>query len=306
VVEIVFATLAIFLLIFIGTALLRSGWLARPFWNEAEKLIYYLLFPALLLSSTASARLDNLELLPMAGAILGALLLATLSLLALRPLLGIGGPAFTSLYQGVIRMNTYLSFAVGFAVAGQAGVEATAVTVAIFVPVANLLCVTVLVLHGAGGTAGSALWRTLKAVATNPLIVSILIGIVLNLSGIGLPPVIGPMLETLGRAAIAIGLLTVGAGLDFRAARASGGTVALAAALKLAAMPALAYGLCRLCGVEGVALVAVVALNAMPTSPASYILARQLGGDAPLMASIVTVETALAMASLPLVLGLVV
>jgi len=304
VLAIVFATLAIFLLIFVGTGLLRSGWLSRGFWNDAEKLIYFVLFPALLLSSTASASLDSLELLPMAGAIVGTQLAATLGLLVLRPALGIGGAAFTSVYQGVIRMNTYLAFAVGLAVAGQPGVEATAVSVAIFVPVANLLCVTILVRYGEGQRRDSALWRTAKAIVTNPLIVSILIGMALNLGGIGLPPVIGPMLESLGRAAIALGLLAVGAGLDFRAARASGGTVALTTILKLAAMPALAYGLARLCGVDGVALVAIVALNAMPTSAASFILARQLGGDAPLMASIVTVQTAVAMASLPLVLGL--
>jgi predicted permease len=240
----------------------------------------------------------------MAGAVVATLLLASAALLGLRPLLRLGGPAFTSLYQGVIRMNTYLAFGVALAIAGQPGVEATAVAVAVFVPTANLLCVTILVRYGAGGTGGGALWRTLKAIATNPLIVSILIGIALNLSGLGLPPVVGPMLETLGRAAIALGLLAVGAGLDFRAARASGGLVALATVLKLAAMPALAYGLARLCGVEGVGLIAIVALNAMPTAAAAFILARQLGGDAPLMASIITVETACAMASLPLVLGL--
>jgi hypothetical protein len=304
VLEIVFATLAIFLLIFIGSLLLRSGWLARPFWNEAEKLIYYLLFPALLLSSTARAELTGLAVLPMAGAIVGTLLLATLTLLAMRSLLRLGGPAFTSLYQGVIRMNTYLAFAVAFAIAGQSGVEATAVAVAVFVPTANLLCVTVLVRFGKSAANGSALWRTLRAVATNPLIIAILLGVALNLSGLGLPPVIGPMLEILGRAAIALGLLAVGAGLDFRAARSGGGIVLLATLLKLAAMPALAYGLARLLGLDGTALLAIVALNAMPTAAAAYILARQLGGDAPLMASIVTVETACAMATLPLVLGL--
>lgn len=302
--EIVFATLAVFLLIFVGSALFRSGWLGRPFWNEAEKLIYYVLFPALLLSSVASARLEGLAVGAMAGAVVATLLAATLVLLCLRPLLRIPGPAFTSLYQGVIRMNTYLAFGVVLAIAGQAGVEATAVAVAVFVPIANLLCVTVLVRYGEGGT-GGALWRTAKAIISNPLIVSILIGIALNLSGLGLPPVIGPMLETLGRAAIALGLLAVGAGLDFQAARASSGFVALATLLKLAAMPGLAFGLSLLFGVEGIGLLAIVALNAMPTSAAAYILARQLGGDASLMASIITVETACAMASLPLVLGLV-
>ena len=302
--EIVFATLAVFLLIFVGTLLARSSWLGPPFWREAEKLIYFVLFPALLVSSTASANLSGLTLLPMAGALVGTQLLATLALLLIRRPLGLDGPAFTSLYQGVIRMNTYLAFGVAFATAGQAGVEAASVAVAIFIPVANLLCVTILVRYGKSEPGGSALWRTLKAVVTNPLILSILLGLALNVSGLGLPPVIGPMLETLGRAAIALGLLAVGAGLDLRAARGSGGIVLLATVLKLAAMPALAFGLSRLLGLDGAALLAVVTLNAMPTSAASYILARQLGGDATLMASIVTVETAVSMASLPLVLGL--
>ena len=302
--EVVYATLATFLLIFVGTAAARSGWLGPPFWAQAEKLIYYLLFPSLLLSSTASANLKSLDLLPMAGAIVATFAVATLALLLLKAPLRIGGPAFTSLYQGVIRMNTYLAFAIGFALAGQPGVEATAIAVAIFVPIANLLCVAVLVRHGTSEAEGSAFGRTAKAIVTNPLIVSILIGLLLNVSGLGLPPVIGPMLETLGRAAIALGLLAVGAGLDFRAARASGGTVLLATVFKLAVMPGLAYGLSRLLGVDGPALLAVVILNAMPTSSSAYILARQLGGDGPLMASIVTVQTALSMASLPLVLGL--
>lgn len=305
--EIVFATLAIFLLIFIGAATLKSGWLGRGFWNEAEKLIYYLLFPALLLRSVAEAELAGLEILPMAGTVVGTMIVATAALLAAKPFVTLPGPAFASLYQGVIRMNTYLAFAVAFAIAGRVGVEATAVAVAIFVPVANLLCVTILVRYGdqPAGRGGNALLRTLKAIATNPLILAILAGIVLNLTGIGLPPVIGPMLEILGRAALGLGLLAVGAGLDFRAALSSGKVVLLATGLKLVVMPALAFGLAWLLGLDGPGLLAVVLLNAMPTAGAAYILARQLGGDAPLMASIITLQTAGAMASLPIVLGLI-
>jgi predicted permease len=46
--------------------------------------------------------------------------------------------------------------------------------------------------------------------------------------------------------------------------------------------------------------------NGSPTSAASYILARQLGGDAPLMAGIITVQTALAMITLPVLLTILV
>lgn len=301
--DVILATLPIFLLIFVGTAAYRSGFLGQGFWRETEKLIYFVLFPCLLLASVARARLGELDILPMAGAVLGAMLAMTLLLLATRPLLRLSGPSFTSLYQGVIRMNTYLAFAVAAGIGGQPAVEATAVAVAIFVPLANVLCVTILVRY-AGSGGGGAIGRTLVAVAKNPLILSILAGIALNLTGLGLPPVVGPMLDILGDAALGLGLIAVGAGLDFRAARSSGGTVLLASALKLAVMPALAWGLCALFGVTGPGALAVVLLNAMPTAGAAYILARQLGGDAPLVASIITVETALAMATLPVVLAL--
>lgn len=305
--DIVLATLPIFLLIFLGTALTRGKILSGPFWGEAERLIYYILFPCLLLSSVAKAELGGLDIGPMAGVVIGSMAIATAALLALRRHLAPDGPAFTSLYQGVIRMNTYLGFAVAFAIGGQAAVEATAVAVAIFVPTANLLCVTILVTYGAqaktGG--GSMLAKTLLAIARNPLILSILGGIALNLTGVGLPPVAGPMLEILGRAALGLGLLAVGAGLELKALRVAGPTVLLAALLKLAVMPALALGLTLLFGLGGPAALAVVLLNALPTAGAAYILARQLGGDAALMAAIITVQTGLAMVSLPLVLALV-
>lgn len=303
--DVILATLPIFLLIFVGTVALRSGFLGQGFWRECEKLIYFVLFPCLLLGSVARARLGELEILPMAGVILGAMLAMTLLMLALRPQLGVANAAFTSMYQGVIRMNTYLAFAVAAGIGGQPAVEATAVAVAIFVPVANVLCVTILVRYAASG-GKATVGRTLLAVAKNPLILSILGGILLNLTGIGLPPVIGPMLDILGDAALGLGLIAVGAGLDFATARSSGRAVLLTSALKLVVMPALAWGLCRLLGLEGPGALAVILLNAMPTAGAAYILARQLGGDAPLMASIITVETALGMASLPLVLALTV
>lgn len=301
--QVVLAVLPTFLLILAGSLAFRSSFLGRTFWIEAERLIYFVLFPALLANSVAKADLGGLEVERMAGAVAGTMLLATVTLLSLRPLLRIDGPGFTSVYQGVIRMNTYLAFAVALGAGGQAAVQATAVAVAVFVPLANLLCVSVLVRYAGAGPA--SLRRALFAIAKNPLILAILAGAALNLGGIGAPPVIGPMLEILGTAALALGLLAVGAGLDFSTVRRSSRVVAGATLLKLIAMPLLAFALTRLLGLTGWGAFAVVLLNAMPTAGAAYILARQLGGNASLMASIITVQTGCSLISLPLILALV-
>ena len=131
-----------------------------------------------------------------------------------------------------------------------------------------------------------------------------LLGILLNLTGIGLPPVIAPMLDILGRAALAFGLLLVGTGLTLGAINTSRAMIARTTGLKLVVLPALVALTCGAFGVGGLAATIAVLFGGMPTATNAYILARQLGGDAELTAGIITVQTALSMISLPILLSL--
>ena len=295
---IVLATVPIFLVIFLGAGLKTWRLLPEAFWTPAERLVYTVLLPALLISTLASADLSGLDVGAMAGVIAAALLIMTGILLGLRPALAKSGPAFASLFQGATRMNTYIGLSVAFAVHNTSGLAAAAVAVAVIVPLGNLLGVAMLARFGSSGTPSFAAAAGL--ILRNPLIAACLIGIVMNVSGIGLPLVIGPLLDILARGA----LLAVGAGLDLRAARAGGRSLAAATGLKLLVLPGITAAGCWLLGVSPIAAFVAVLFNGSPTSAASYILVRQLGGDAPLMAGIITVQTALAMVTLPLVLTL--
>ena len=297
---IVLAIAPVFLLIFLGYAIRARHLLADGFWEPAERLIYVVLFPALLVATLASAELADLDIAPMAGALVAAIAALVAILLLLRPLLSLSGPAYTSVFQGVVRQNTYIGLAVAFAVFAEQGLAAAAVAVAVIVPLVNLLSVTVLARFGTGGQAS---WQgAARQVARNPLIIACAVGILLNVTGIGLPPVVGPLLEILGRAALPLGLMAVGAGLDLTAARTAGPPVAVAVGLRLIALPAVTVLACQLLDVGPVAAFVAILFNATPASPSSYILARLLGGDARLMAGIVTVQTALSLVTLPLVL----
>ena len=61
--------------------------------------------------------------------------------------------------------------------------------------------------------------------------------------------------------------------------------------LKLLMMPAATAAFCWAFGVEGLTAAAAVLFTSVPTSASSYVLARQLGGDAPLMAALITITT---------------
>ena len=121
-----------------------------------------------------------------------------------------------------------------------------------------------------------------------------------NASGFGVPAPFESVLKLLSGAAPPVGLLCVGAGLDLAVVRTGRFRVALCCALKLAAMPAIALGLAWTLGLSDGAAKALVTFHALPTAPAAYILARQLGGDALLMAGMLTAQTALAVVTLPL------
>lgn len=288
----------VFAMILLGFGL---RWLRFPgdgFWPEAERFTYFILFPALLVRQLALARLTDYAVGPVALIIVLLLAIMTAVLYALRPWLRVNGPAFTSVYQGTVRFNTYVGLSVVLAVFQAEGGTAAALVMAVMIPLLNVLCVLVLSAHAEGG---ATVGGVLRGLLTNPLILACLLGIGLNVTGIGLPWGSAAVLEILARAALPLGLLAVGAGLRLDAL-AQPRVLIATSGLKLLAMPALAGLLCWLMQPGVLETQVLVTFAALPSASAAYILARQLGGDAPLIAAILTVETVLALVTLPLVL----
>lgn len=300
----------IFLLIGLGWAARAKGYLTEAFWFPAERLTYFVLFPALLVANLAEARLDGLPVGGILaahglGTIVAATLAAALCAFAHRPPLNLDGPGASSLFQGIVRPNTFVGFALAAGLFGPPGVTLTALCVTVVLPLVNLLSVLA-VLKGAHAKAGSSLTlrNTLIPVATNPIILACAAGMALNLGGIGLPPVIGPLLKILGQASLALGLLAVGAGLDVGAIRRAGPVVALAILGRLVMVPALVFAIAWAMGVRDLALAVCVIYGGLPVAPNAYVLARQLGGDAKLMAAVITMTTLAAAPSLAVLLML--
>ncbi len=290
----------VFLLIALGWLLRARGFLGAPFWLGAERLVYWILFPALLLLTTASSDLTGLRSLPLAGALVAAILLTAGLAFALRGRLGLDGASFTSVFQGAIRNNTYVGLAGAGALYGAAGLAVMGIVVFVVVTLVNVLSVIVLLSHRGRGM---RVLDLLVSVASNPLILACVGGFALNATGLGLPALAGAMLDILGRAALTLALLCVGAGLDFGRLGRSPPAALAASALKLVVMPVATWGFCRMFGVEGVSAATALLFTAAPISASSYVLARQLGGDAPLMAGLITLSTILAALSMPLALA---
>lgn len=301
------ALLPVFLIIALGTVLRLTLLPERAAWDSFERLTFYVLFPALLFVTTATADLSELPVPGVGGALFGAIMMMTVLLIALRkPLqdaLDMDGPAFTSLFQGATRWNTYVALAIAGGLYGALGLALVSVAIVAMVPVLNFICVVVLARYAAQEIPDAR--KTAGMVLRNPLIWSVLAGIAMNAAGVPLPRIAIEFLEILGRAALTLGLLSVGAGLDLDKLWRPRASVVTAVFLKLAVMPMITLGLALWFGLGGPALAVVAIASSVPSAPGAYILARQMGGDAPLYAHILTMQTVFALVTIPVVLAFV-
>jgi malonate transporter len=163
----------------------------------------------------------------------------------------------------------------------------------------------VAVLAHYASTEKQSLRTIVMTVLRNPLIWACAIGLAINLIHLPLPKLWHQVADALGSSSLAIGLLVTGAGLQLEGFLRPSLAAALGVTFKLILMPAIAIALALMFGLTGVNLVIVAACSAVPTSPSAYVLARQMGGDAPLLAQIITLQTILAAVTMPIAIALV-
>lgn len=293
----------VFVLIALGAVLRRRSLLDASGWAALERLTYFVLFPPLLFMSIAGGSFAGGEALRLGMAMGVSVLTMAAVMLAARPLLPISGPQFSSVFQAGIRWNGYIALGVISGLHGEAGVGLAAVGFAVLVPINNLL--SVFVLSRYAGSTPAPMRQIAVSVATNPLILSTVAASLVVASGLGVSPVIADTLNLLGDATIALGLICVGAALDFGSLHGTKLALGIGVAGRLLVMPAIAAGLGIAFGLSDIAFsIALICVTA-PVATSAYILARQLGGDATLMASLISVTTLLSLLSLPATLLLI-
>jgi hypothetical protein len=304
---VVIALVPIFLLIVMGFALRRWLIAEDAHWVGVELLLYYVMFPVLLIGTMAHADLVRVPVLAVGGTMLASVLTVSALCFALKPLLerwfGSDGPAFSSFFQGATRWQTFIALPLAGNLYGDHGLALASVALVAMTPMLNVLSVSVIVRYA---TTARTDWRTvLVAVVRNPLIWACAVGAALNPVNAYIPQPIDVLIDALGRSSLALGLLIVGAGLRIDQLARLRALTLPSALLKLVVMPAIATAIAVACGLSGANLTVIMCCMAVPVASNSYVLARQLGGDAPLMAQIIMIQTVLAAVTLPVAISLV-
>ncbi|WP_026612480.1 AEC family transporter [Ensifer aridi] len=294
--------LPVFLLVILGVALRRTTLVDQGLWIGLEQFGYYLLFPALLFSTLAKADFTGMKADATAIATIGSVTLMSAALLSSWPLLrgsGVSGATFTSIFQTATRWNAFIALAVAQKLYGAIGLSLTALVMTLIIIPINFYNVAVLVWFG-GGSRGVGFF--FLKIATNPLIISSAVGILFNLTGLQLYAPVMTAIDMLATASLSLGLIMVGAGLKIADALKPSMPALLAVALKLLVMPMFMVGGSALLGIRGDALLVIAVGAAVPTAMNGYLLAKQMGGDAELYASVATIQTGVSFFTIPLVL----
>jgi malonate transporter and related proteins len=301
------ALLPVFLAILAGCLLRYTLLPDEAHWVGLERLTYYVLTPALIIEALATADLGRIPALGVGAALFIATIIMSALLIVGQPMLmqrlRINGPSFTSVFQGATRWNSMVAIAVAGSLYGDIGIALIAVAMVAMIPILNIVNVWILARNATAMPL--ALKDLAKAIAGNPMIWSCAAGGALCVLQLPIPQPVHGFADMLGRAAIALGLLTAGSGLEIHELYRPRPAALVTTALKLALMPAFAIAFGLAFRLSGASLAVVAAAAAVPTASNAYVLARQMGGDAPLVAQILTLQTIVAVVTMPLILSLV-
>ena len=281
-----------FCLILLGFGLRRWMSLGDHFWVGVEKLVYFILFPALLLNAILKTRLDLWAAMPLLVTALGAMLGGMVISFLARPIFSVQPMVFASIFQCGYRFNSYIGLAAAGLLFGTPGIAALGLIIGVAVPFANLSSVWMLARHGETGV-----WRE---IGRNPLIWATLAGLILNLAGFEPPQPLGIFLGRLADATVALGLLTVGAALRLQGQAGVLGASIYLSVVKLMALPLLAVIIGKAVGLTGIYYGVAILFASLPTASSAYILAMRMGGDGRSVAWIISATTLASMLTMPL------
>ena len=293
--------LPIFLVIILGKIIQLTVVRDAEVWTGINKISYWVLFPAFLFTETSKLDLSDPNILRYSISLILAYFAAMILAYSVGKIAGQSNPSLTSIIQGAGRHNTFIGLAVTGQLFGITGTSIGTVATAALVPLSNVVAV---IMMGVMLNKEAGKRKLLLDLVRNPIILSIAAGMAFSRIGISPDIVVFQFTELIGRATLPTLLLVIGANLRFTSFNAHFQPLLISTISKMVVFPMAAFLACRLFALTPEITVIAVIFATCPTSPASFPLARQMGGDAPLMANIISLQTAVSVIAIPVAIAL--
>ena len=298
----------VFILIILGNILRRIGVPDLSFWDVNDKLVYWVLIPALLFHHISQINLSSSMFYSYGVVILSGLFIVTIVAITLGKLLGYSPESWSSILQGAARHNAFIALAIAGSLFGDAGLAVGAVFMLLYVPSINIVVISIMVsnLNQPSQTdSKKGILNIFVELIKNPFILAMIAGLIFSLIDSEKIVIINETSGLLGSAALPIMLLTIGAKIKVRDLALKITPILISNSLKLIAFPVIAYFVAKFMGLSQLEVIVAVIFASVPTAASSHALAKQFGGDAQLMTSIITTQVALSFITIPVILAVI-
>jgi len=292
------------LIILLGVFLRRSGFMPERKAIWASNLTYWIALPALLFLETARAQLQVAAHFDAVLTVLGGMAACILVGYATGLLLRLPASSMGALVQAGFRGNlAFIGIPVvmySMAAGNTTGVTLCILLIAIAIPIYNIVAVLVLV-AGQHRFSLRMLGAAARQIATNPLVIACLAGVGVAAFHLPIPTAVERTVDSLGRMATPLPLLSIGVTLDFRKIQGLLAPVLAATLIKIAVSPLAGVALGWVLGLTREEMHVSLLLLATPTAAASFVMAENMGNDAQLTAASIVLSTVLSLGPLLIV-----
>lgn len=170
------------------------------------------------------------------------------------------------------------------------------------VPLYNIAAVTILSFTGPGedGLSRASLKKSIRGIYTNPIIIGIILGMAVSVSGLHFPVILEKSLDSVSSLATPLALIGLGAGFEGRKALKEIKPTVVCTVVKLLIQPLLFLPLAAYMGFRDEKMVAILIMLGAPTTVSCYIMAKNMGHEGTLTSSVVVATTFLSSVTITL------
>jgi predicted permease len=297
-INVVTTIIPIFVIIILGWLARVYGFIRAEFISPANRLVFYLAIPAMVFRSVSKASLNS----QFDGKVVTLALLSVCIVFGIAWILARRG-ALPRSRRGSFIQNSfhgnigYIGLAVSFYYLGREGFVKASILAGFLMILQNLLGVIALQVNAPHNSVSKNRWMPALKIAGNPIILSALAGILVSLTGVPVPLVLGRCLDILSDLALPLALLIIGASLSFDMVQSRLKAVLSCGLLKLILLPAIGFILFRLFNVMPEAYLPGVILLASPTATVTYVMAKEMQGDSEFAVATISLNTLLSAAT---------
>lgn len=287
------ATIPIFLMMLLGMLFRKLGWMDEVFAAKMNKFVFLVPLPVLLFEQLATVDFSEVWDIKF---ILFCFVVTAISI-TISTLISL--PWKDRSIKGEFIQATYRSSAALLGIAfiqniyGIAGMAPLMIIGS--VPLYNIMAVVVLSVFKPGNNSfdKALVKKTLKGIATNPIIIGIVAGFVWSALKLPMPLILHKTVSSIGATATPMGLMSMGATFEMKKATSKMKPTLVAVFMKLIGFCAIFLPVAAMLGFRNEQLIAILVMLGSATTVSSFVMARSMGHEGTLSSGVIMMTTLL-------------